>query len=736
MYRATSIALLLLTACGDDGTAPPPDAGVEPVTRCGDDVAVADLATGIWDPRFTIAGFSGHDGIAPTVHDFAIDADGALVATGRFQWIGSDRVEPLVRWTGAAWEPARETWELPAPLDGFSAIAIDPLSGGLALATNDSFGERDGEIWIDDGTGLRTVGAFAGQVRTLAWFDGDLWAAGLFELDGVGGLAVWDGAAWSAPPGGGIGDGAAFELLVDGGTLVVGGMFETIGGIDARSIAGFDGATWTDLGLPETRIVYALARDADGLLYAGGALGFQGGGQTGGLVRRDGDTWTLVGGGLAIGAWGGVVTDLVAQDGAIVATGCFDTAGAVAARSVARWDGADWSALDDDTQGVLAPWFQPAVCGDEGPTAIWDVAHQRVAAVDGRVVLGGSFPGAGGVLSQAVIAYEDGAWQAQGQSGLGIGGALERVAVGGASCEAYGIGMQTHAAGERVDARLLHFTGDGWRAIGDELPADAWCPALDVSAGGDVVVGCTVFSGDGAEGRLLRADGDALVAIDAELGPVHSIQFDGDALWIAGGAETGYLARLDGDTVTVVEDGFDGVVTRVAPVGDDVVVGGSFLHVDDVAATRVARWDGSVWHGLGDGVPGQVVALARDGDRVYLSTYDEGAGAYLLGLWDGAAWQELASPAANLTPQTYFTFDRIVPISDALVLVGTAELDDRSGRGALVLQDGRFTALAGGVRAMFVSGVAIADDAVWFAGAIAEVGDATPSVGVARLGLD
>jgi len=145
------------------------------------------------------------------------------------------------------------------------------------------------------------------------------------------------------------------------------------------------------------------------------------------------------------------------------------------------------------------------------------------------------------------------------------------------------------------------------------------------------------------------------------------------------------------------------------------------------------------WSGLGAGVPGQVVSLAQAGGTVYASTYDEGEGAYLLGAFDGTAWRELASPAANLTPQPYFTFDRIVPIADAILLVGTAELDDGAGRGALMYRDGRFTAIAGGVRGMYVSGLALAGDALWFAGAIAEAGSPatslTPTVGVARLVL-
>src|SRR4051812_410449 len=51
---------------------------------------------GAWDPRFTVAGFTGPDGHAPTVYDFARDIDGSIVAAGEFRSFGHTRVEPLL----------------------------------------------------------------------------------------------------------------------------------------------------------------------------------------------------------------------------------------------------------------------------------------------------------------------------------------------------------------------------------------------------------------------------------------------------------------------------------------------------------------------------------------------------------------------------------------------------------------------------------------------------------------
>jgi len=170
LYRSVWLALAIM-ACGDnlglspDGGDPPPDGGSPPPDGApppdgGSQVCRLDLAaaalTGSWDPRFTIPGLLGPDGHAPTLYDFARDVDGSIVATGQFHYLGDRRVEPLIRLRDGVWQPARTSWELTPPGSGFSAIAIDG-AGTLALATYDDFGPRAGQLWLDDGSGLRVM---------------------------------------------------------------------------------------------------------------------------------------------------------------------------------------------------------------------------------------------------------------------------------------------------------------------------------------------------------------------------------------------------------------------------------------------------------------------------------------------------------------------------------------------------------------------------------------------------
>jgi hypothetical protein len=772
-----ALVAALAAACGDNHDGAPdaagPDAGLGPDAAdaadaapdattpavCRTDLAAGDLASGAWDPRFTVPGVAGMDGIAPTLFDFARDLDGSIVAAGKLDYLGADRVAPLLRLREGRWQPARTTWELPLPGAGFSAVAIGP-DGALALATYDNFPPYTGELWLDDGSGLRVIGRFAGAIRRLAWYDGGLWAGGWMEvaLEGdavIRGLAVWNGATWSPPPGGATG-GFVHELVLDGDELLVGGNFAEMGGIAAANVAAYDGVSWRALGLPGDLGVYALARGPDGELYAGGALGdFGDDDAAGGLARWTGTAWVKAGGGVGKGFYPGVVTDLVLHDGGLVAAGCFDTVGggaeapgAIESADVARWDGA-WHSLDDGSRGVIAPWIEPGSCGDSGPGSVWEVSKQRLFSAGDQLLLGGSFAGIAGVMSQGVIGHDGDRWRAQGAAaGLGVGGSIDRIGVAADTCEVWGHGALSHVAGAPVRGRVVRFDGTAWTSVDDTaagIPRTAYCPAFSVSAQGEVALAC-YFLPEGAKSEVSRlfrverrAEGDRMVQVGGDLPLINTLEHDADGrLWVGGGGATGFLGHIEGDALVMVEDGFDGPVHVVDPgPAGEVVVGGTFTRVGELAAPKIARFTPLGWRPLGE-PPGSVAAIAHTASDVYVSTYDEGSGSLLLGRWDGAAWTELGSAAAGITPHRHFIFYAIRVVDDAVIAAGSAVLDDQSARGALVYRGGVFRGLGGGVNAIGLSDLAITREAVWVAGLIAEAGagaSKVSTVGVARYAI-
>ena len=210
------------------------------------------LADADWDPRFTIAGVTGPDGLTPKVFDFALDGEGGVLAAGYFQYLGAARVEPLLRaGKDGVWQAARERWELPVPPAGFGAVAVGP-DGELALASYDPLGERSSRIWLDTGGGLEVIGRASGLVRALQFHDGALWAGGNFQLAGsdIAGLAVWNGVAWSAAPGGAV-NGPVYELAEIGDSLFAAGGFTSVGGVAAQRVAEWNGAAWVAYDLPQ-----------------------------------------------------------------------------------------------------------------------------------------------------------------------------------------------------------------------------------------------------------------------------------------------------------------------------------------------------------------------------------------------------------------------------------------------------------------------------------------------------
>jgi hypothetical protein len=187
-----------------------------------------------WSEELTIAGFSGQDGDAPVVYDFARTPDGKLLATGRFQWIGDRPVDPIVQLYGVTWQPARRDWGREVPLIGFSSIAVND-TGAIVLSTySGPFGSAPSEIWLETQAGAQVIGHLRGTVRSMVWLDGKLWVAGFFLMEeaGVTNLAVWDGATWSPPPGGPANN-AVYRLSVSDDTLL---MAPLSGGLNAISV--------------------------------------------------------------------------------------------------------------------------------------------------------------------------------------------------------------------------------------------------------------------------------------------------------------------------------------------------------------------------------------------------------------------------------------------------------------------------------------------------------------------
>lgn len=257
----------------------------DPVTR-----AWSDVGGGVWDTA------------QPSGRIVMGLPNGELLVGGRFNMAGQNTVAlKIARFDGSLWRPLGDGLMLGDTDQAFPMAAAVLPNGDLAVGGNftrsgavglSNIGRWDGAAWHAMGEGLdRPVTAL------VVLPDGRLCAGGQFLNAGstpASRIAVWDGQAW-APLGSGLSD-TVSSLCMYQGRLTVGGSFRAAGGESVGGLAQWDGDRWTALteGVPQFRIVRALAVLPSGELVAGGDFQTIGGVDTGCVARYDGVAWAAL----------------------------------------------------------------------------------------------------------------------------------------------------------------------------------------------------------------------------------------------------------------------------------------------------------------------------------------------------------------------------------------------------------------------------------------------------------
>ncbi|MCY2960720.1 MAG: hypothetical protein NTY35_11190 [Planctomycetota bacterium] len=193
-----------------------------------------------------------------------------LIAGGAFSASAGNAGASIQRWTGSSWQPLGSGVQMDLGTTAtVSALCEYDDGSGNALYVAGRFDRAGGVVrrgiarW--NGTSWSTVGAggVAGdfpRVNALAVFDDGggpkLYAAGIFSSIGdepAAGIAKWNGGHWSAvSPGVMSASDVIFTLAThddgNGTQLYVGGAFNQVAGFPARSIARWNGSTWSTLG--------------------------------------------------------------------------------------------------------------------------------------------------------------------------------------------------------------------------------------------------------------------------------------------------------------------------------------------------------------------------------------------------------------------------------------------------------------------------------------------------------
>ncbi|MEM9799553.1 MAG: hypothetical protein AAGA20_04440 [Planctomycetota bacterium] len=287
----------------------------------------------------------------------------------------------LTRWTvarliGTSWVPVGDPGQ---GIDWGYGLAVFDDGNGPTLYVGGRFNRLggpgthsiarfDGVDWATVGGGITappTGGALTSIADVIVWDDGNgpaLYACGNFGMLGTTAaenIARWDGTQWSplgsglstlGSVGGGIGRNMAIYDSPDGEVLVVTGLFQSAGGVQARSIAAWDGSSWSAFG---TGL-------GDAANFSGLGWGFQ-------LAAFDPD----------------------GRGERLYVYGTIDEAGGVPVENAAVWDGTSWA----DAGAIPDNWPLD--------TAVYDDGRGRA------LYLGGFFAGVAGVGASGLTRLED-----------------------------------------------------------------------------------------------------------------------------------------------------------------------------------------------------------------------------------------------------------------------------------------------------------------------------------------
>jgi trimeric autotransporter adhesin len=257
-----------------------------------------------------------------------------------------------------------------------------------------------------------------------------------------------------------------------------------------------------------------------------------------------------------------------------------------------------------------------------------------LATFDDALYAGGFFTNAGGIPANRVIKWDGHQWSAL---GVGVNNLVTAFAVfdDGAGPDLY-VGGSFTQAGDMPVRRVARWDGKSWSVLGSATTGP------NVGA----VRALAVF--DDGTGNALYAGGEfSTVGV---IGSGRIAKWDGAAWSPVGGGMTGGNVFA----LAVHDDG----------TGSALYAAGSFTTAGGKPANRIAKWNGSQWSTLGQGIgDNEVFALASfndgNGTALYAAGWFTIAGGdpvALIAKWDGEVWSSVGT-GLNSDVRSLHVFD-------------------------------------------------------------------------------
>jgi len=292
-------------------------------------------------------------------------------------------------------------------------------------------------------------------------------------------------------------------------------------------------------------------------------------------------------------------------------------------------------------------------------------------APNGNLYVGGTFSVGGTVISPAIAMWDGSMWNAVG-GGLSAGSDQP-------SCFAllidengvvYVGGTFTHAGGIPANSiAKWDPTTSTWDSLGSGLKYGASlgeCDALYLDGNGRLYVGGSFTTAGGLSANSIAVwdittstwSNPFGVGIQSGSfpGTVYSLDMDesgvlyvGGAFNKAGGNTVSNIAKWNGSSWSSLGDGLNDIVHKViVESSTSVYAGGEFTKSGTVTINYIAKWDGTSWSNLGIGLNSKVRTLVKIGSDLYAggeftATSDNGITMRCVGKWDGSNWSAIGS---------------------------------------------------------------------------------------------
>lgn len=211
-------------------------------------------------------------------------------------------------------------------------------------------------------------------------------------------------------------------------------------------------------------------------------------------------------------------------------------------------------------------------------------------------------------------------------------------------------------ASDIAQLNVINLVSGSWQPVGSGMNDDV--RAFTEFEGDLVAGGWFTTAGGETANRVARWDGSEWLSIGSVGDPdnwqasVHTLTvFDGDLIAGGGfitadGQTVNNIARWDGSNWQSMGDGMDNAVLGLTVFEDDLIAVGTFRHAGGEQAQYVARWNGTEWQPMASGMNGSVSAVEVFGSDLIIGGVFKSIGgqaATRVARWDGTGWQPMGT---------------------------------------------------------------------------------------------